>query len=131
MDSYLTAGLSERDRDLSVAEWTTEKGKWDWERMRRVLPDSALTLIAGTDPPNPELGEDKTIWGLERDGRFRLKSAYYLAAADEEEEETNETSWKKDLEMERTQQGQTLLLDRFSRAPYDESGAQKKEDHWE
>ncbi|CAL1367263.1 unnamed protein product [Linum trigynum] len=46
------------------------------------------------EKPNAEPGDDKMIWGLEWDGRFRLKSAYNFAANLEEEEDAEEGNWK-------------------------------------
>ncbi|CAI0456412.1 unnamed protein product [Linum tenue] len=58
----------------------------------RESPVSNCVTQTGAAPPKPELGEDKMSWGLERDGRFRLKSAYMLAANLEEEQEMQK--WK-------------------------------------
>ncbi|CAL1399429.1 unnamed protein product [Linum trigynum] len=89
LDSYLMQDIPDSERYSAVAEWTTADGKWDWGRLESLLPDDALNLIAGCEPPNAELGEDKTIWGLEADGRFKLKSAYYLAATGDEGEDAD------------------------------------------
>ncbi|CAN1179882.1 Aldehyde oxidase 4 [Linum perenne] len=43
-------------------------------------------------PPVPTSGADHITWGLERDGRFRIRSAYTLAA--EDEVEPREGVWK-------------------------------------
>ncbi|CAL1398112.1 unnamed protein product [Linum trigynum] len=86
--------------EASVTELTTETGEWDWTVLQPHLPNELLNLIAGTDTPDPELGEDITTWGPEVDGRFRLKSAYKVVVEwlqNEEEDGANPTSppkWK-------------------------------------
>ncbi|CAL1376041.1 unnamed protein product [Linum trigynum] len=80
------------DLDTHVAYWVHPSSEWDRERLKTLLPNDVLSLIAGMKTPKPELGEDKMIWGLERDGRFRLKSPYYLTANNDEEDVVQ--SWK-------------------------------------
>ncbi|CAI0378812.1 unnamed protein product [Linum tenue] len=67
-------------------------GDWDWPKLQVLFQPDILALIAGTEPPKEDLGEDKCIWGLERDGRFRLKSAYKLAA--DQLDATEDDLWK-------------------------------------
>ncbi|CAL1383889.1 unnamed protein product [Linum trigynum] len=66
--------------DSYVAEWIDENEEWNWKKLHECLPSNIISLIAGMEPPKSTLGEVKCIWGLERDGRFRLKSAYNLVA---------------------------------------------------
>ncbi|CAN1758812.1 Putative ribonuclease H protein At1g65750 [Linum perenne] len=49
-------------------------------------------VVAGMSPPMAGAGEDRITWGLERDGRFRVRSAYLLAA--EEEGDTLDPIWR-------------------------------------
>ncbi|CAI0476266.1 unnamed protein product, partial [Linum tenue] len=48
------------------------------------------------EAPKLNLGEDKTIWGIERDGRFSLKFAYKLAAGalDDEPDKDCKLFWR-------------------------------------
>ncbi|CAN1126198.1 hypothetical protein LINPERHAP2_LOCUS3289 [Linum perenne] len=39
--------------------------------------------VPGMSPPSAGVGEDRITWGIKRDGRFRICSAYLLAAEDE------------------------------------------------
>ncbi|CAL1404640.1 unnamed protein product [Linum trigynum] len=96
-DQWLAAGLALKDyitnnghdiqRDLSVAEMVDSSGEWKWQTISNHLPDPMLCLLAGTDAPVHEAGEDTTIWSLENDGQFRLGSAY-RAAVDWLQEDT-------------------------------------------
>ncbi|CAL1383991.1 unnamed protein product [Linum trigynum] len=60
-----------------------------------------MTNNAGTDPPVAESGEDITAWGMEPDGKFKLRSAYYAAtdwigdADDRTSAESTKPSWKR------------------------------------
>ncbi|CAL1361606.1 unnamed protein product [Linum trigynum] len=59
-----------------------------------------IALIAGTDPSIAGSGEDITVWGMEPDGKFKLRSAYLVAAewlrgeAIEEANAENKSQWK-------------------------------------
>ncbi|CAI0547898.1 unnamed protein product [Linum tenue] len=77
LSDHLLQDINEEESSTNVAEWVTEEDEWRWGRLKELLPDDILMLIASKITPNPEL-EDKMIWGLEKDGRFRLKSAYNL-----------------------------------------------------
>ncbi|CAL1384527.1 unnamed protein product [Linum trigynum] len=98
LEDFLLDDLTPTERNSPVAAWATEEGEWDWNRLKPLLPDDILNLIAGMEVPNAQLGEDKTIWAMERDGRFRLKSAYALAAgldeADDDQSWTKLWKWK-------------------------------------
>ncbi|CAI0432347.1 unnamed protein product, partial [Linum tenue] len=57
--------------------------------------------LISTDPPLSGSGEDITIWGMEPDGKFKLRSAYsaaveWLSDGECETEEANEQPhWKR------------------------------------
>ncbi|CAI0421841.1 unnamed protein product [Linum tenue] len=85
LKEHALKALTEEELAASVASWVDGSGEWDWTRMRSYLPNDVIDLIAGTEAPKPGLGEDKTIWGIERDGRFRLKSAYLLVTGENED----------------------------------------------
>ncbi|CAL1367787.1 unnamed protein product [Linum trigynum] len=78
LEDYALVPLSEEDKLSCVADWTNTNGEWNWDRLKNFLPNEVLIRIAGLETPDPELGEDRTIWGVEKDGRFRLRSAYEL-----------------------------------------------------
>ncbi|CAL1413056.1 unnamed protein product [Linum trigynum] len=82
LQDFASSELSEEEQNASVASWVDDSGEWDWERLRRYLPDSLINLIAGIEAPRAGSGEDKTVWGIEKDGRFRLKSAYSMVAGE-------------------------------------------------
>ncbi|CAN1138632.1 Putative ribonuclease H protein At1g65750 [Linum perenne] len=58
----------------------------------RFLSRDGCLQVAGMSPPMAGAGEDRITWGLERDGRFRVRSAYLLAA--EEEGDTLDPIWR-------------------------------------
>ncbi|CAL1376363.1 unnamed protein product [Linum trigynum] len=84
LEEFALVDTSNYERDSMVAEWTTKDDQWDWKKLEEVLPTDILSVIAGMEAPKPDLGEDITIWGLERDMKFRLKSAYKLVTKDDE-----------------------------------------------
>ncbi|CAL1408577.1 unnamed protein product [Linum trigynum] len=78
--------------ESSVADWVDDNGEWNWIKLQDIFPPNIMALIAEMEPPKDDPGEDKCIWGLERDDRFRLKYAYNLAA--DHLDPTGETFWK-------------------------------------
>ncbi|CAL1413103.1 unnamed protein product [Linum trigynum] len=93
LEDSLLKDIPETDRASDVASWVTNEGEWDWTRLNGLLPPCLLALIAGMETPKHELGEDKMIWGIERDGRFRLSSAYKLAS--DQLDSTMDPLWEK------------------------------------
>ncbi|CAL1388501.1 unnamed protein product [Linum trigynum] len=80
LEDFLFTNISAEEREEPVCNWVHPSGTWDWERLTGLLPDDILFLLAGIDTPRQNLGEDTTIWGIDQDGRFRLKSAYKVVA---------------------------------------------------
>ncbi|CAN1193402.1 Putative ribonuclease H protein At1g65750 [Linum perenne] len=72
------SSAEEVDLGETVADFTTIEGQWDFERLSRCLPTTAVDSIAGMSPPNPSRGEDVWIWGREESGEFSIRSAYEL-----------------------------------------------------
>ncbi|CAN1176559.1 Putative ribonuclease H protein At1g65750 [Linum perenne] len=62
----------------TVADYVTEFGQWDFDKLRRYLNQEAIEMIMGMSPPNPDRGEDVWVWGASSDGKFSIKSAYNL-----------------------------------------------------
>ncbi|CAN1139782.1 Putative ribonuclease H protein At1g65750 [Linum perenne] len=62
----------------SVASFVDDTGGWDFSRLHPILPAEAIEMIAGMSPPAASQGEDQWIWGLSKDGKFTIKSAYLL-----------------------------------------------------
>ncbi|CAL1376365.1 unnamed protein product [Linum trigynum] len=92
LKDHLLQDAALSDEDSVVADWTNDLGDWDWPKLQQPFQPDILALIAGTEPPKEDLGEDKCIWELEKDGRFRLKSAYKLAA--DQLDATDDDLWK-------------------------------------
>ncbi|CAI0385208.1 unnamed protein product [Linum tenue] len=65
LEELALCDLSDEERTTSVADWLDGNGM---------------------EAPKAGLGEDRTIWGAEKDGRFRLRSAYNLVVDEKEEE---------------------------------------------
>ncbi|CAN1824589.1 Putative ribonuclease H protein At1g65750 [Linum perenne] len=63
---------------LSVSDFCLNNGSWDLPKLREVLPENVVWQVYGMSPPREELGEDRMVWGLEKDGRFSVKSAYNM-----------------------------------------------------
>ncbi|CAI0543162.1 unnamed protein product [Linum tenue] len=92
LEKHCLRTLTDDEKLTSVADMVNEQGEWDWTKLNSLLPNVWLSRIAGMETPKHGLGEDTTIWGLEHDGRFRLKSAYLPAA--NEIDMTDDQGWK-------------------------------------
>ncbi|CAN1823064.1 Putative ribonuclease H protein At1g65750 [Linum perenne] len=89
----ITSGnTSAIDVDQPVAAFVTANGEWKWSLFNQFLSRDGCLQVAGMSPPSAGAGEDRITWGLERDGRFRIRSAYLLAA--EEEGGTLDPIWR-------------------------------------
>ncbi|CAN1342709.1 Putative ribonuclease H protein At1g65750, partial [Linum perenne] len=67
-------------------------GEWDLPYLRTLLPENLVLQIAGLSPPAAHRGDDATAWGLEKDGRFRIRSAYDLLG--EHEGRRRDVDWE-------------------------------------
>ncbi|CAL1406269.1 unnamed protein product [Linum trigynum] len=92
LSDFLIVDESLVDLNSPVSCWVTPSGGWDWEKLFCLIHPDGLSLLAGMEPPKPDLGEDTSIWGIERDGSFSFKLAYYLVNEDLESEA--DSSWK-------------------------------------
>ncbi|CAN1832077.1 Putative ribonuclease H protein At1g65750 [Linum perenne] len=89
----ITSGnTSAIDVDQPVAAFVTANGEWNWSLFNQFLSRDGCLQVAGMSPPSAGAGEDRITWGLERDGHFRIRSAYLLAA--EEEGGTLDPIWR-------------------------------------
>ncbi|CAN1826853.1 Putative ribonuclease H protein At1g65750 [Linum perenne] len=71
-------GAPDPDFEASAADFCTPSGEWNLPHLRTLLPEDLVLQIAGLSPPAAHRGDDATAWGLEKDGRFRIRSAYDL-----------------------------------------------------
>ncbi|CAN1147309.1 Putative ribonuclease H protein At1g65750 [Linum perenne] len=62
----------------TVRDFVTEDGSWDFAKLRSCLAEDTVAIVAGMAPPRDGIGGDQWSWGLEKDGGFRIKSAYAL-----------------------------------------------------
>ncbi|CAN1167457.1 Putative ribonuclease H protein At1g65750 [Linum perenne] len=67
-------------------------GEWNWPLFDHFLSRDGCLWVAGMSPPSAGAGEDRITWGLKRDGRFIIRSAYLLDA--EEEGNTLDPIWR-------------------------------------
>ncbi|CAN1827139.1 hypothetical protein LINPERHAP1_LOCUS31841 [Linum perenne] len=89
----LTSGSSHAiDVDQPVNAFVTLHGEWNWPLFDHFLSRDGCLEVAGMSPPIAGAGEDRITWGLESDGRFRIRSAYLLAT--EEEGAAIDPIWK-------------------------------------
>ncbi|CAN1322248.1 Putative ribonuclease H protein At1g65750 [Linum perenne] len=80
------------DVDQPVAAFVTANGEWNWSLFNQFLSRDGCLQVAGMSPPSAGGGEDRITWGLERDGCFRICSAYLLVA--DEEGGTLDSIWR-------------------------------------
>ncbi|CAN1177369.1 Putative ribonuclease H protein At1g65750 [Linum perenne] len=64
--------------DDTVRDFVAEDGGWDIAKLRSCLPEELVAIVVGMSPPRDGISGDQWSWGLEKDGRFRIKSAYAL-----------------------------------------------------
>ncbi|CAN1123467.1 Putative ribonuclease H protein At1g65750 [Linum perenne] len=75
----LTSGSSSGiDVDQPVNAFVSSLGEWNWSLFENFLSRDGCLQVAGMSPPIAGAGEDRITWGLERDGRFSIRSAYLL-----------------------------------------------------
>ncbi|CAN1161707.1 Putative ribonuclease H protein At1g65750 [Linum perenne] len=70
--------IREVDVSNSVADFCDVDKVWDLDKLRNVLPENIVLQVYGMSTPREGSGGDSTVWGLENDGRFSVKSAYCL-----------------------------------------------------
>ncbi|CAN1836512.1 Putative ribonuclease H protein At1g65750, partial [Linum perenne] len=75
-----------------VNAFVSVTGEWNWPLFDQFLSRDGCLQVAGMSPPKAGAREDRITWGLERDGRFRVRSAYLLAA--EEERDALDPIWR-------------------------------------
>ncbi|CAI0409373.1 unnamed protein product [Linum tenue] len=69
LDSWVADGVVLKDYVMD------QDPSMDWDISVADMADDS-----GIDPPRRDAGEDLTTWGMEADGKFRIKSAYTVAA---------------------------------------------------
>ncbi|CAN1843405.1 Putative ribonuclease H protein At1g65750 [Linum perenne] len=84
--------LQEVDPSLSVSDFCSNDS-WDLQKLRRALPEPFVLQVYGMTPPRADCGSDCRAWGLEDDGVFSVKSAYYMLR--EIEGRDSGSTWKK------------------------------------
>ncbi|CAN1173372.1 Putative ribonuclease H protein At1g65750 [Linum perenne] len=62
----------------TVFDMTTEDGEWDFNLLEELLQPEFVDIVTGMPPPNHSSGEDDWVWGLEKSGKFTIRSAYNL-----------------------------------------------------
>jgi len=64
--------------NCTVADMVDNRGQWQWETFAHLLPIQVLMILAGYNPPTPQLGGDKAYWRHSPGGQFSVKSAYLI-----------------------------------------------------
>ncbi|CAN1759813.1 Putative ribonuclease H protein At1g65750 [Linum perenne] len=74
--------VEDADLDINiedcVADFTTPEGSWDFDKLVQFLPLATVNLVMGMTPPQADRGDDDWVWGIEKDGKFSVKSAYRI-----------------------------------------------------
>ncbi|CAN1190047.1 Putative ribonuclease H protein At1g65750 [Linum perenne] len=72
--------IQEPDDDLNlcgtVKDLVLEDGNWNLAFIHQYLNEEVITEIIGMSPPKESQGEDDSIWGLEANGKFSVRTAY-------------------------------------------------------
>lgn len=69
--------LSEEKENSLVANWA-KGGSWSIEKLSSIISPMGLRRIAPVLPPRLEAKNGYLVWGASVDGRFTLRSAYFL-----------------------------------------------------
>ncbi|CAN1136535.1 hypothetical protein LINPERHAP2_LOCUS9519 [Linum perenne] len=104
------------DTDQPVSAFVSNTGEWNWSLFSHLLTLGGRLQVAGMSSPVSDAGEDQITWGLERDGRFRIRSAYSLVA--EDVEEPTEGLWKIIWRWKGPQRSSVSLASGSPSAPY-------------
>ncbi|CAN1853551.1 Putative ribonuclease H protein At1g65750 [Linum perenne] len=86
-DSDVEIDLSE-----SVVDYVNADGQWDIEKLMNMLPADQVSVVIGMSPPREESGEDQWAWSGEPNGKFSIKSAYWLLY--NQDNSTDHDCWK-------------------------------------
>ncbi|CAN1812312.1 Putative ribonuclease H protein At1g65750 [Linum perenne] len=67
-------------------------GSWNLRELCRHLPENLVLQVFGMSPPREGAGAGSMVWGLESNGRFSVKTAYYMLR--EIEKADNDSYWR-------------------------------------
>ncbi|RYR50758.1 hypothetical protein Ahy_A07g037377 [Arachis hypogaea] len=68
--------IEEENMEITLTEATDLNGGWDFNLLRRYLPDNIIYKIQAIHPPWDNLEEDKILWSLTPTGEFSIASTY-------------------------------------------------------
>ncbi|RYR78126.1 hypothetical protein Ahy_A01g002859 [Arachis hypogaea] len=68
--------IEEENMEITLTEATDLNGGWDFNLLRRYLPDNIIYKIQAIHPPWDNLEEDKILWSLTPIGEFSIASTY-------------------------------------------------------
>ncbi|CAN0915234.1 Putative ribonuclease H protein At1g65750 [Linum grandiflorum] len=74
LTDHILPSFPEPDLDVTVISLCTELGNWDFDLLLSFLPANIVSQIAGSSPHRLSRGEDCMTWGMEKDGRFQIRS---------------------------------------------------------
>ncbi|CAN1813020.1 Putative ribonuclease H protein At1g65750 [Linum perenne] len=61
-----------------TVRWVDSDDTWDFYKLIQFLPQATVNLVMGMTPPQADRGDDDWVWGMEKDGKFSIKSAYHI-----------------------------------------------------
>ncbi|CAN1808083.1 Putative ribonuclease H protein At1g65750 [Linum perenne] len=79
------------DPSCSVLDFCSD-GSWNLQKLRSYLPENLVLQVFGMSLPREGAGADTMVWGLEANGRFSVKKAYYMLR--EIDQADNSSCWK-------------------------------------
>ncbi|CAN1136188.1 Putative ribonuclease H protein At1g65750 [Linum perenne] len=62
--------------DDCVADFTTLDDTCDFDKLIQFSPQATVNLVMRMTPPQADRGDDDWVWGMEKDGKFSIQSAY-------------------------------------------------------
>ncbi|KAL5746048.1 hypothetical protein ACOSP7_027194 [Xanthoceras sorbifolium] len=78
---YALKELDQNQLNRKVSDFINEE-LWNYNLPRKHLSANIINHITSLHAGKAGSGKDKTIWGLSKDGKFSIKSAYNLISAD-------------------------------------------------
>ena len=95
LENYASGTLSAEELNKNVANYTSNRGDWNWHMLNNLLLEYICKWMATIIPPHPHSGKNVVRWPLLKDGEFSVKSAYDSLMEGQNEPDREETIWKK------------------------------------
>lgn len=70
--------VDQLDKTLRVCDFAIEDRRWDWDRLKELVPNHILHMIAAIMPPSVDMGNDWLAWKWRDKDAFSSSMTYKL-----------------------------------------------------